>query len=387
MKILVSVQALFPYGTPIASRILNFCRMFVSLGHDVTVFCDYLSDKKYKTSANHAVYENIKIVYSFEERNFKSKILKEFVTPRSIKKFLNENDIDLVFTTSTSSRFEIIQKVAKKKNIPLVLESCEKYHYSNWPLGRLNPRYYKFTHCWNYEYPKADAIIAISRFIENHFKEKGKLVLRIPSILDMEKLSFKIVHEESQPIKYVFSGGLGHGKDSLVEFMIAMNNLKGKLKHSIELNIYGPSKAAVKDSLQEKAYVMDKLGESVHYHGRIPQKDIPLCLMENDFGIILRPQRESSQAGFPTKLAEYMAAGLAVIANDTGDIGLYLNASNGILLENKSIENVEKAILAIDSMSNEELSDMRKSARDTAEKNFDYRKYASLVNDLLMAVK
>jgi len=386
MKILVSITAFFPYGTPIASRMLNFCRLFKSLGHEVVVFCDYLSNKECKVSEKYAEFEGLKIYYSFENRNFKSKCLKQLATPKLIEQFMGNNDVDLIFSSLEMDRFKSVLKIANKKNIPLILESCEKYHYSNWPLGRLNPRYYKFNRCWNREYQKANAVIAISRFIEKHFKEKEKLVVRIPTILDVSKLPCKIARDKTQSIKYVFSGGLGHGKDSLVEFMIALNNIKEKLNHSVELNIFGPSKATVKESLKENAHIMDSLGNSVHYHGRIPQNEIPLRLLENDFGIILRPQRESSNAGFPTKLAEYMAAGLPVLANDTGDIGLYLNTTNGVLLENKSIENVEKAIFAIDSMSNEQLSDMRKSARYTAENNFDFNQYQYKINELLYKI-
>jgi glycosyltransferase involved in cell wall biosynthesis len=364
----------------------NFCRLFISQGHDVTVFCDYLSNKEFKVSENYAEFEKIKIFYSFEGRDFKSKLLKQFATPKLIEKFVNNSSVDVIFSSLAMDRYKSVLKIAKKKNIPIILESCEKYHYSNWPFGRLNPRYYNFSHCWKHEYLKADAVIAISRFIEKYFKEKGRNVVRIPTILDVEKLPCKIDRDVSRSIRYVFSGGLGHGKDSLVEFMIAMNNTKGKLKRSIELNIYGPSKDAVRESLKENAFVMDELGEAVHYHGRIPQNEIPLRLMENDFGIILRPQRESSNAGFPTKIAEYMAAGLSVIANDTGDIGLYLNKSNGFLLENKDVSSVETVILAIDSLAEENLRDKKKCARDTAEMHFDFRVYAKLVSEWINVV-
>ena len=383
MKILVSVPALFPFGMPIASRILNFCRMFISLGYEVVVFCDYLSDKKYKTSMDTALFDGIKICYSFENRNFKSKILKQFVTPRLIKKYLDNNKVDLIFATLAADRFSFIQRVAQKKKVPLILEICEKYHYSNWSMGRLSPRYHKFMRCWNSEYVKADAVVAISRLLESHFKEQNKNVVRIPSILDVKSIPCNLNRENSKTIKFVFSGALGHGKDSLAEFMIAMNKTKGKINHSLELNIFGPSKESVRKTLKENAFVMNELGNSVHYYGRIPQNEISLRLMENDFGIIFRPQRESSNAGFPTKLAEYMSAGLAVLANDTGDIGLYLNSSNGKLLENKNIDTIERTIFAIDSMSNDELTKMRISARETAEKNFDYRKYNEKMERLI----
>ena len=385
MKILVSVPALFPFGSPIASRILNFCRMFISLGHEVVVFCDYLSDSKYKTARGFACFDGIKICYSFEERNFKSKILKQFVTPRLVKNYLDNNKVDLIFATLAADRFNYIRCAAQKKSVPLVLEICEKYHYSNWTMGRLSPRYHKFMHCWNREYVKADAVVAISRLLEKRFKERNKNVVRVPSIIDVKNVPCKLKRENSKIIKFVFSGALGHGKDSLVEFMLAMNNVRGKIKHSLDLNIYGPSKESVKKSLKENAFVMKELGDAVHYHGRIPQNEIPSRLTENDFGIILRPQRESSNAGFPTKFAEYMSAGLSVVANDTGDIGLYLNESNGFLLKDKNAVSIEKAIVAIDSLTDEEMLNLRTCARKTAENAFNYIKYKDVMDELLNA--
>lgn len=382
MVILYEMPALFPYGTPYASRVLNFSRLLTHMGHKVIVFCDYISDLSLVQSDGIAYYEGVEIHFTSTKRNLFSKATVAFRTPLRLKSYLKNNHVDALIADSGAERFLRILKISKKYKIPIFLETCEKYHPSNWMFGQLAPRYWRFEYCWRFKYDKVNAVIAISRFLESHFKEKGKKAIRIPTILDVEKIPFN-KESKKRSLSFVFSGALGHGKDSLVEFMTALNHVKSRLSRKIELNIYGPSKEAVREQLEKNATVMQELGDMVHYHGRIPQNEIPLRLLENDFGIILRPQRESSNAGFPTKLAEYMAAGLPVLANDTGDISLYLNITNGILLENKSIENVENAILAIDSMSNEELSDMRKSARYTAEKNFDYRNYMDLLDEFL----
>ena len=115
MKILVSITAFFPYGTPIASRMLNFCRLFKSLGHDVVVFCDYLSNKECKVSENYAEFEGLKIYYSFEKRNFKSKCLKQLATPKLIEQFMDNNNVDLIFSSLEMDRFKSVLKIAKRK--------------------------------------------------------------------------------------------------------------------------------------------------------------------------------------------------------------------------------------------------------------------------------
>lgn len=382
MKILVTLFADFPFGTPCASRMLNFCRLFRSLNHDVTVISDYISKEAHLVDCVHGVYENVDIFSSFKKRTFFSKVFKAWCAKRTIRSFLRHNKCDLIVSVSAEDRFKKISKIAQKHKIPLILESCEKYHSSNWRLGKFDPRYWIFLNCWNHNYFKPHAVIAISRLLEKHFNACGYKTIRIPSILDVKNIPYSTRTPKSS-VSFVFSGSLGHGKDSLVEFMMALNNVRHKLRRKMILNIYGPSKDAVENQLGEIHYVMQNLGDEVCYHGRIPQSEIPLRLMENDFGIILRPQRESSNAGFPTKLAEYMSAGLAVLANDTGDIGLYLNESNGFLLKNKEVQSVEKALLAIDALTEEDLFKCRKCARDTAEKCFDFRVYAKNVNDFL----
>lgn len=73
---------------------------------------------------------------------------------------------------------------------------------------------------------------------------------------------------------------------------------------------------------------------------------------EADFSIFVRPDRRSSHAGFPTKLAESLAAGTPVITNNTGDIGLYLkDGENGFLLKDgtqKSVKDVLDKLIQIE---------------------------------------
>lgn len=383
MKILYAMTGLFPYGSPYASRVLNLCRVMKNMGHDVVVFCDYISDSFSFDSSKSVFFEGIEIYPSFAKRNFLAKIFNTFKTKKNVKEYLIKNKVDVVVTSLNAPRFNFYRKLTQKNNVPLVLEICEKYHFSNWSFGRLDYRCWLFYFCWKFCYCKADGFVTISRLLENHFKKYNKPVIRIPTILDISSISSCVNRKEGDIINFVFSGALGHGKDSLVEFVLALYEVKNQLKHRFILNIYGPSKDAAKKQFGNVSYILEEMKDYVCFHGRIPQQNIANELIKNDFGIIIRPQRESSNAGFPTKFAEYMAVGLPVLANDTGDIGLYLNSSNGFLIENNDVDSLKKAFFVIDSLSCQSISNMRKISRETAERNFDFCLYRNKMSELL----
>ena len=132
----------------------------------------------------------------------------------------------------------------------------------------------------------------------------------------------------------------------------------------------------------------NQVKQYINVHGRIPQTKVENAVRSADFTIFTRPIRRSSNAGFPTKVAESMAVGTPVITNDTGDISLYLkNGVNGFLLGNGTeaeILNVFETLISFDS---EQYICMRKNARNTAECNFSYSSYIEEMNSFLKSTE
>lgn len=84
----------------------------------------------------------------------------------------------------------------------------------------------------------------------------------------------------------------------------------------------------------------------------------------------------SSNAGFPTKLAESMAVGTPVITNATGSIAKYLtNAKNGFLIETTAADELLGVFHTILALKEADYRNMRLESRKMAEKSFDYRRY------------
>lgn len=382
MNILYIVPAMYPYGWAYASRALNITRLMCGAGHKVTVMCDYLSDGIEKK--DNLKYEEAIVVISTgkyaSQRNLKDKLLVKHTMKKTLEEYLKNHKMDYILCPMTGGKYSMVNRVANRYNLPIVLEICEWYSFKNWSFGRMDPRFWKFQFDWKYIYPKAKRVLCISRLLEEKFTKKGVKVTRIPTILDTNSIPCKKSDDLHSPIKLVFIGGITGGKDELSTLIetICSNNLP------FEINVYGPSETAVYNTLQESIINCRIFKERIHIHGFVDQQLIEKKILDSDYGILIRPKRRSSHAGFPTKLGEYFSAGLPVIANDTGDICLYLkNMENGILLEDNDQASILKALELIMHIGKEKYCEMSKWARRTSENDFDYRKYIDNIEYLL----
>ena len=107
-----------------------------------------------------------------------------------------------------------------------------------------------------------------------------------------------------------------------------------------------------------------------------------------DYSIFIRPRRRSSDAGFPTKLAESMAVGTPVITNDTGDVGLYIkDGENGYLLSEGTADELTAVLKEILKEGAYLRRLQRRNARRTAEQVFDYRGYRETMTKFIDEVR
>lgn len=379
-KILFVVRGSFPKGAAYASRAVNFARLFKYLGYSVHVICDY-SSERFKGS-----YE----VKEFEDCTYQSvagtaSSLKNLTIGRKslnvVRKYINDNVVDYVITSAGYDRFEKLLKLCREKSCPLILEICEWYDISSFHFGLYNPFYRKFLKCINGEFQKADAFITISRLLECHLDKYDKPIVKIPTILNASVTTHK-VEGRNKKIRIMFAGSPGPSKENFDSILEALTML-GKDKGKFEFCIFGVSKKAFTKKLGEKQKLLQSLEDTVNLLGKIPQDLVHEEYLRSDFSIFIRPNRRSSHAGFPTKLAESMVAGTPVICNDTGDIGLYLiNGLNGFLLKDDSPETIKDVFQKILLLDKATVIQMRKEARRMAEDSFDYRLYRSEVSKL-----
>lgn len=384
-KLLIITDVPFPYGFAMSSRLRSFCKLFSEVGYNVHVIVLYNSNQSLNAKTVYAedgyTYE---VVLGRKANTFDSFFANKKIL-LYIKQYLENNKVDLIFSTSAPLYFNKIAVLAKHKNIPYYVEQCEKYDITSYKLGEFDPRRLQFLKLYNKEYKKATGVVAISRFLENHYKSLNIPTIRIPTIVDVDNTKFNTNKNDSK-IRLVLTGNIA-GKKELIEPIVKALYNNPNFRQRICFDIFGTEKDKVIKDYVGIDKLLDDLQNVVIFNGRVPQEKISEIISNSDFQIFIRPDRESSHAGFPTKLGESMTVGTPVITNNTGDIPLYLkNGENGFLLEDETEKSVTKIFDKILNMSETDLINMRRNARKTAEKHFNYKTYIKEIDDFFNGI-
>lgn len=370
----------FPFGVAISSRILNFCRLFRDAGYHVHVIAMRSADKNILPGT---VYEIEGIHYQIvTEKNPSSKESfigsREFITV--CDRYLSANKVEFVFMTSLTAMYKRIRKIIMAHMTKYYVEQCEWLDVSSYKFGYLDLRRLRTSQLRKNGFYHPNGIVSISRLLDEYYKSKNVRSVRIPTILDIQNTDCHEWKKQDHKIHVVFAGTLGT-KEQMTPIIGALaSNIE--FRERIQFDIYGPTKNMVLKNMGKDAGFFNKAGSSVVLHGRIPQDQVPAVYKQADYLIFVRPSRQSSNAGFPTKLAESMSVGTPVITNNTGDIGLYLNDGiNGFLLPENTVEAVVSCFERIISLDGNMYAHLRKEARKTAEQYFDYRVYSDILVD------
>ena len=382
MRILFYVDTIFPYGAAWSSRARQFAKLLKFIDYDVHIIAAYSSEE---STIPDKVYNYEGYTYQvIKKRAGKiDRLIKPYMAMKQISEYLKSNKVDAVLSTRCPDIFDNLYKLLDEREIPLYIEQCEWLDKKNFKLGKFDPYYIKLNRSIKHKFHKSTGIIAISTLLENHYINKGAKVIRIPTILDMQQTDYSLNASADEKIRLVFAGNIG-GKKELMSPIFKAIDMLGPLSKRIELNIFGPSEKAIIENIDKDSDMLKRVSKSVKIHGRVHQLIVNQHLMKADFMIFIRPDRKSSNAGFPTKFAERLAAGTPVITNITSDIGKYLiNGENGYIVKDTSEESVAEVLMEVMKLSKDEIERMKTRARDTAEKAFDYRNYADTLKYFL----
>lgn len=370
----------FPYGVAISSRMLNFCRLFRDAGFHVHVIAMHSADKDILPGA---VYERENIHYQIvtdKSPSSKESFIGSQVFITECDNYLSSNNVEFVFMTSLTAMYKRIRKIIMAHKVRYFVEQCEWLDVSAYKFGYLDLRMLRASHLRKHGFYHPNGVVSISRLLDDYYKSINVRSIRIPTILDIQNTDCPVWKKRDHKIHLIFAGTLGT-KEQMAPIIGALANNKF-LRENIQFDIYGPTKNMILKNLGKDAGFLDKAGTSVVVHDRIPQEQMSAVYAQSDFLIFLRPARRSSNAGFPTKLAESMSVGTPVITNDTGDISLFLeNEHNGFLLSENTLEAVANCFTKIIALEDGRYAQLRLASRLTAEQYFDYRVYSQALID------
>ena len=304
---------------------------------------------------------------------------------KHLKRVLLNKDVlwDVIVLTSASKKtLNVLKRYAKKNSIPLLHDSVEWFSPQQFSIGRLHPAYIS-NNRWNRKYiDKSVRAIAISSYLEDHFKSNGVLATRIPVIMDVDHIECN-KNVDSQKVVFVYAGSPGK-KDYLDVVIKGFASIESTAFY--ECRIIGITKEQLVTLCGADRADIEKLGDKLCCMGRVPRPQVLEELSKADFTIFMRSQQQRyAKAGFPTKFVESLATATPVIANITSDLDLYLKDNeNGYIVPGESADDLAKVLSKAVKLSYEERCNMQKSARRTAENNFDYKQY---VSDMELLIK
>ena len=200
---------------------------------------------------------------------------------------------------------------------------------------------------------------------------KSKIVV-IHHGIDLQKWTFELCQPPTPVCKIAFVGRLvpKKGLDILIRalsFLMADN-----MNFSLEIVGSGPLENELKVLARQQ-----QIEEFIHWHGVQPPEQVRSILRQSSClctPSIVAPNGDRD--GIPNTVLEAMAAGLPVIATQTGGISEVLSNSTGWTIQVPSPHHVVDSIKAFATSSKEERRQHIQNARNLIETDFDARKLA-----------
>lgn len=384
MNIILVSQQRIPSDSAGISRAFVFAKMLKSLGHNVTLIgtgsISYLQT---------TIHDDLQCLSLRKPgTSFWSKFQNYLMFTRRLKRCLrymkDNQQIDLVFVLNVPlSSIIMIKALAEREHFRLIHDSTEWYSPSQFLCGRFSYSYASKDLLNRFFIDKHFSVIAVSRFLEEHFLTRGINTVRIPVIFDVHNMPFK---KEKSCGRVVFTYAGSPGKKDYIAQIIEAFSLLNEDELSIsELRVIGPSQRDISSLFKTRKFILEKIKSSLKVVGHTPRQVVVDNLGQSDFSVLLRPSElRYTKAGFPTKVVESLALGIPVITNITSDLGEHIfDMKNGIIVEDCSPQALCEALRKGLKLTEDQRSRMRSYAREYAEKTFDTGKYIGVMTRIL----
>ena len=326
----------FPDGTASTNRVYTYAKGFIENGISAHVICfrnDYL--EKYNGEI-----DGIKYYHPFSQTNRS----KSFIVRRCLKFFKYFKTLALLREINKAEKIIAVQVysediltqlfgyfMAKITRTKLLIERSEH------PLRNYNATLIKKLVGKlrvTIETKLYDGILCISSYLIDFYDSMGfnrKKMFLVPSTVDTERFS----HDLPSPFyfKYIsYCGSLTTLKDGVNILIKSFAKISAKYP-DLKLVLIGEADTEKEEmELKELAFRSVADEKKVIFTGRLSRNDIPAYICNAEVLALARPQSIVSDAGFPSKLTEYLATGKPVVVTKVGEIPVYLHDNENAFL-------------------------------------------------------
>lgn len=354
-----------------AHRVLNNAKAFSAIGYNV-VFCGIdktleWGSKLLKSSVDEFISYSIPY-----PSGVKQWLLQYFNSKTFIDIIKSHTDIVAVVAYNLKAfHFAAIINYCRRNGIKIISD-CTEWYGASASGGLINIACIIDSFIrMRYLNKKVDGMIAISRYLENHYYSALKSVITVPPLVDVSEAKWQNIGANmSDRIHFVYSGD-PTGKDKLGSIIDCFAETEEQEKFCFD--IIGITRKDFLENNPEFFGKLNRLNGSVVFHGRISHKESLNILKSADYNIFVRDKSRKNMAGFPTKFVEGYTAGVHIIANDVSDIREYFPKDNfSILALDGSFERINSAINKVLSYNSCEL---RENKRNNIKNPFDYHNW------------
>jgi glycosyltransferase involved in cell wall biosynthesis len=222
---------------------------------------------------------------------------------------------------------------------------------------------------YRYAFSPFDGMIVMTKLIHTWFRKRKwpeSHLVHIPMSVNMERFAAIPPSPDNNP--YLFYAGVISVKKDGVDLLISAfaRVAMDFPRHQLILSGIGNDLEKMRE-LSEKYH----LSKRILFTGYIPSEKIPAYVCNAEMLILARPRSKQAEAGFPTKLGEYLASGRPVITSTVGEIPDYLNdRESAYLVEPGDVDSLEKAIRDI--LNHPDVAGkIGECGRETAKRNFN----------------
>lgn len=197
---------------------------------------------------------------------------------------------------------------------------------------------------------RSDGIIAISSYISNYYKRKGRNTVIIPPLVE----DYKKNTTKNDKIRVVYAGipfRLGvkvkneKGVKDRLDLAVNAISKVSENNANIEFDIYGITVEQYLTAYPHHKELIEATRKNVLFYGKKHMEEVQKAVNQSDYMILLRNKTRATMAGFPTKVVESLSLGTPVITTRTSDLDKYIvNNQNGFLVSIDNIKDIEEQL-------------------------------------------
>ncbi|MBC5645781.1 glycosyltransferase [Parabacteroides sp. BX2] len=383
MRILYCGLFRFPAGDAAAPRVLNNAKIMRKLGHKVDFIA--FGGKQEATSwqgFNYVISDDLDIK-KFSFSKVKSLFMMGYKAYDFINSRINEYDVVVLYFGAGLLPYKL-DRLCCCNGVKFVLDITEWYVARDYHLGYVNPFFWINEGFMRFVNPRVKNVICISRYLDNHFRKSSNRLL-LPPLVDLNEEKWKKTVAQYAPYAgktLIYAGNAANSKDR-IDIVLEALEIALDRGAKLRLLILGSSKVIYTSNQQR-----EKLKDAVCVIRRVTQEDVPRYYKIADFSILIRDNNRKSNAGFATKLAETIAAGVPPIINKTSNIEDYLkDRVNAIVLEHPDKKELVKRLIEVDKMDTNSVKVLSEAISNTARCSFHYESYIESMKLFLRNLK